>query len=148
MNLLCKGVGLTEYDNVTLPYPSVIGFEFLLDQLDPSVNAMLDAKMEEKLLGSQENVTVLIDYLYATVVDSDLPTIKKRDLENQLKQANTSQQMIFANLQNLVATSDTGDILLKSLLCAIPSGISPFFQQTPSKACKSLSDDVLFLRLY
>ena len=41
-----SGPGLTENDEITLPYPSVIGFEYLLDSLPPSINTVLDAKIQ------------------------------------------------------------------------------------------------------
>lgn len=40
------GAGLTEFDNITLPYPTVLGFEYLLDQLPPGVDEMLDQIIE------------------------------------------------------------------------------------------------------
>lgn len=39
------GPGLTEQDSILLPYPTAIGFEFLLADLPPEANEAIDAYM-------------------------------------------------------------------------------------------------------
>jgi hypothetical protein len=50
------GAGLTENDQLTLPYPTVLGFEYLLGKIPPEVNDMFDYAIEVRyhLLNSFE----------------------------------------------------------------------------------------------
>lgn len=149
-NQAASGPGLTDKDMLTLPYPSAIGFEYLLDGLDPSINAALDEHVEEQLLGKGQNVTELINYLSFMVNNStnpDFTTAQRKLAQKQLSEANTSMQIIFADMENLFATSDTGDILLKTLMCNIPSFISPFFKANPSDAWFGWLNDPLLLEV-
>lgn len=40
------GPGLTQNDLITLPNPTAIGFQYLLDGVPPSFNAMIDLVLE------------------------------------------------------------------------------------------------------
>ncbi len=131
-----SGSGLTELDNITLPYPTVIGFEYLLDTLPPSVNAVLDYIVEMELSGKEQNITLTINKLDNLINTIPMRPSQRRDLHNELSAVNSSMHVLFQDLEALVATSDSGDLLLKTLLCKVPSGISPFFVQQPGKACK------------
>ncbi len=41
-----SGPGLSDTDQLTLPYPTVLGFEYLLSKIPPEVNEMFDAALE------------------------------------------------------------------------------------------------------
>lgn len=72
---------------------------------------------------------------------------KRKQLLAQLATANQSVQVIFADLTNLTETTDAGDLLLKSLLCNVPSGISPFFVTNPSPAWFGWLNDPVLLEV-
>lgn len=40
------GLGLTEFDNLTLPYPTVLGLQYLLNQIPLNVSVLVDTLVE------------------------------------------------------------------------------------------------------
>ncbi|RYH18302.1 hypothetical protein EON65_27325 [archaeon] len=86
------------------------------------------------MLGKEANLSTILTNLYVQVDGMTLPPLKKRELEEDIVKLNTTMGVIFTDINALVQRTDPGDLLLKTLLCNVPSGISPFFKMTPGPA--------------
>jgi hypothetical protein len=71
--------------------------------------------------------------LYDVANQIKLPS-KRNPIIAQLDAASASLNALFANLNEFVTVSNPTQVLFKTLMCTIPSGISPFFRTTPGPA--------------
>jgi hypothetical protein len=89
------GVGLTEHDNITLPYTSVIGFQYLLQQIPYSqqeffrmtVTALIDAKLGNITAAIEEQIAAIenLPFIPATLQET---LAKLKSLDAAIKQLN------------------------------------------------------------
>lgn len=70
------GAGLSLDDRVTIPYGTVIGFEFLLQEIPEETEQMLDAKLEEVVNGKLAQIEAGIDQKEQEVIND--PTINDK----------------------------------------------------------------------
>lgn len=130
-----SGPGLSEYDNITLPYAAVLGFEYLLTQVPESVQQIYTYKMitglEKEKIGIEHQLTELYDQISAKT----LPPQKKSQILQKLRLTNNSMQLYFNDLESYFSKTEAGQVIFKNFMCAVPSGISPFSQFRPSDAC-------------
>lgn len=62
-----SGPGLLDTDNVTLAYPSALGFEYLLQQIPISAQTLLDAAVETRVNSKLDSIDAAIDAKIAAV---------------------------------------------------------------------------------
>lgn len=62
-----SGPGLLDTDNVTLAYPSALGFEYLLQQIPISAQELLDAAVETRIYSKLDAIDSAIDAKIAAV---------------------------------------------------------------------------------
>jgi hypothetical protein len=83
-----SGPGLALDDQITLPYPVVLGFEYLLENLPVETEAFLDATVEalvnDKLLAAEADIDAQIEAINA---NEDLTQDEKDAMISELNQA-------------------------------------------------------------
>jgi hypothetical protein len=90
----------------------------------------------------EANVTKAVNEVYA-VADRVKRPQQHDQYVAQIKAANASLQVLFADLNAFVARSNPTQVLFKELMCGIPSGISPFFRVKPGPAWFGYLNDPL-----
>lgn len=135
-NQAMSGPGTSEADNITVPYATVLGFEYLLNTIPEPVQEMYTAGVLNKLHQTEINVVHQIEKLYEEVQASTNPIIrlKKAKILQQLRNTNVSMQLYFADLYYYFNQTEAGQVIFKNLMCQTPNGISPFTQLHPSEA--------------
>ncbi len=60
--------GLSDTDLITLPYPSVIGFEFLLKEIPEAASLLLEELIIGAIQEKENAVDLILDEIYADVI--------------------------------------------------------------------------------
>ncbi|KAJ1438553.1 CD36 family-domain-containing protein [Ochromonadaceae sp. CCMP2298] len=128
------GAGLSREDDLMLPYATVIGFEYLLGSIPLSADVLLDALVDDKLKAVETQIEAELSSLYAQIDDDRIPKNIKAKLEAKMVATNESVQAFFGSLYSFVGEAKPGDLLLKTLMCKAPSGLSPFRAVKPYEA--------------
>jgi hypothetical protein len=141
-----SGYGLTEDDNITLPYPAVIGFEYLLNEIPPEINEA----DTEALLGALKLAEIhafnQISQLYNDVPRGPGPIgFDPVRVDNRIISTNESIAIFFDDLYAYFNTTGAAQVLFKTLMCKTPSGVSPFWKQKPGPAWFGWLKDPLLL---
>lgn len=141
------GPGLQENDMILMPYPTVVGFKYILDEIPPEVNEYFDQSIEANLTAIERNLIGDLNNLYDEIIASEgrLPTPVRDDLVNELRITNQSVVALFDYLDSFLDQSSVPLVLFKTLMCNVPSGLSPFWRATPSMAWFGwLRDPILY----
>eukprot|EP01032_Pedospumella_encystans_P012890 gene12890-14876_t len=133
------GPGLTEDDQITLPYAVVIGFEFFLQQVPVSASDLLQAAIGTQLVAAEGDMEAMMDTLYVEIQDTKMPSTVRQALLSQVATTNQSLQVFFEDMIAFVNTTYVGDLLLKVLMCGLPEyksgrGLTPFWKTDPFSA--------------
>mmetsp|Transcript_9558 Transcript_9558/g.17942 ORF Transcript_9558/g.17942 Transcript_9558/m.17942 type:complete len:704 (-) Transcript_9558:163-2274(-) len=139
--------GLSVDDEITLPYPVVLGFEYLLENLPVATEAFLDATVEamvnDKLLAAEAEIDAQIDAVNA---NPDLTQEEKDAMIGELNQAKGLIEQVRLGIIDYIDNNDAGTSILKLVLCmGNPQGISPFFKTDPVSAYFGYLNDPLLL---
>jgi hypothetical protein len=148
-NQAMSGPGTSEFDNITLPYATVLGFEYLLNSLPESVQAMYTAGVLSGLQAAEIKVLHQITEVYDQVQASNKIILrnKKDQILQQLRNTNVSMQLYFADLYYYFNQTSAGQVVFKNLMCQTPNGISPFKQLHPSEAWFGWLNDPLLAQV-
>lgn len=146
--------GLTEQDKLTLPYATAIGFAYLLSEVPANITDMVDAFVNDELVGLETNFTREINQLYEAIDDSRLPDGIKAREENRIKDRNATVHFVFDRMFAFTERSNASSLLLKVLLCGIDNdagngnmGISPFWKASPADAWYGWLNDPILLEM-
>mmetsp|Transcript_28012 Transcript_28012/g.47086 ORF Transcript_28012/g.47086 Transcript_28012/m.47086 type:complete len:810 (-) Transcript_28012:345-2774(-) len=142
-----SGAGLTQEDELMLPYPTVIGFEYLLGQVPVSAEEMIDYTIDGALKEQEIKLESQLTQLYSKIDDHRIPKNIKERLEERLVSANNSIGAFFDNIYSFVDEAHAGQLLLKTLMCRVDSGISPFWKVKPFEAWFGWLNDPLLLEV-
>jgi hypothetical protein len=93
------GAGLTEADELLLPYPSVIGFEYLLNMIPDAYQAMLQVGIDAKIKATEIEIEAQIQMIYDALEDQRLPPTQKSKLLAEIRFVNMSVVSYF-NVSN------------------------------------------------
>lgn len=139
------GDGLKEDDEFTLPYPALLGFEYYLSAIPPEVTAMITVMMNDELNQKNADIDAQMEVLITQIDSLETNIIVKRQLEEKVAATEESIDLLFNRLHGFVNQSSPTHLLLKNLLCQIPSGVSPYFKQKPGPAWFGwLNDPLLY----
>lgn len=136
-----SGPGLMDTDNVTLAYPSALGFEYILGQIPIEAQELLDAAVETGINSKLDQVDAAIDAAIKAVQRN--PTLSPAEKNESLAQLYALEDLVTVvrdGLIDYVEEAPAGTTLLKLILCtSLPSGngVSLFYQTNPVNACKS-----------
>lgn len=135
-NQAMSGPGTSEFDNITLPYAAVLGFEYLLNLVPPEAQQMYTAGVLNKIQQSEIKIFHELTQVYDEVQASTNIVIRRnRDKINTLiKSTNASMAIYFADLYHYFNQTEAGQVIFKNLMCKTANGISPFKQLHPSEA--------------
>lgn len=130
--------GLTFEDNITLPYSTSLGFQYLMSGIDEHSLAMLEALVLGKLRTASNEFYQTINSLYM-LIDAQRTDDKKKNLkidalEFKLTSINQSAIEFFGSLYSFAEASNPATLILKVLLYRLPSGVSPFWVTNPVDA--------------
>ena len=89
------GAGLSEDDMLTLPYPSVIGFQYLLGEIPEMYKDLLEAGVVAKIAAEEAVVVDELDAFYAAIEAQTLPPATKNALLTELRFVNISIHTYF-----------------------------------------------------
>jgi hypothetical protein len=129
------GAGLTQDDEITLIYPVVIGFQYLMGQLGANVTALAEAAIAAEMEVYYNQLMAALDKAIATIDGEKLlPPKRKAELESQVKEIQDEIEVFYAQIAAFIAESDPTDLLLKVVLGKSPNGLTPFFKQKPGPA--------------
>lgn len=135
-----SGPGLDQYDNVTLAYPSALGFEYLLQQIPISSQELLDAAIESLINTKLDSIDNAIDAAIRAVERNPLLTPEEKNKTlTELYALENLVAVVRAGLTEFVEEAPAGSSLLKIILCtSLPSGngVSLFYQTNPVNACE------------
>ena len=133
--------GLSLNDKLLLPYPTVLGFEFLLNAITKEQNDLLDYMLQTK-------ITSTFDKIYSNISQqiTDVYSCDRCLLQNpqtcikcaELQLVNSTLLDVEKDLQTYVDEAPAGSTILKTFMCSIGS-ISPFWETDPVSACKFLN---------
>lgn len=107
------GPGLALDDQVTLPYPVVLGFEYLLSTLPAEKEDFLDATLQAVVNQKLNAAEAEIDTQIAAVEASDLPQEEKDAMIAELNQAKALIEQVRAVRSRKVP----GHMLLVVVVC-------------------------------
>ena len=142
------GSGLSLDDKLLLPNPSVIGFEYFLGQIPPAATAALNDQLRQKIVDGQATVDGLVQQVEDTINGIRLlPDRIKEDLDARLEGLRTDIDGLFGRLYDFNDESSPALLLLKTLLCRTPSGLSPFWEVDPFSAWFGWLNDPLLLEV-
>jgi hypothetical protein len=144
-----SAAGLTVDDELTLIYPTVIGFQFLMDQLPTSSQEMLKEAIQNELTTQytavENGLQRLEDYINNNIT---LPTRTKEKYIGQIDTLNAAFTTLFDDIDDWVASIDNPtDLLLKIVLAKSPWGISPFFKVKPEPGYFGWLNDPVLLEV-
>lgn len=127
-----SGPGLSDEDELTLIYPTVIGFQFIIDQLPESAESLLSTAIRAELLKEYEAIESSLKSLEDAIDKKHIGRRMKEKLDAQVDEIQKSFTRLFYEIDEWVATVDNPtDLLLKLILGKSPMGISPFFKVKP-----------------
>lgn len=140
------GPGLSPNDQLTLPYATVIGFNYLLSTVDATEQQLIDAGIHTKVETQQVQLISMINLLYYTVLYDDIPAPEKAVIIKLIKRTNATIDVIFNDLYDFVDRSNVGDLLLKTMMCNL-GNLSPFWKTDPYHAWFGWLNDPLLLEV-
>lgn len=123
-----SGPGLTEFDNITVPYPVVIAFQYYLSLIPVSTTELVNAQLDAGIFNEYSAIETALD---------DASKAKKCPNRNEvqfcaaIRVLEREVTFLYQNISAFVNDSIPSDLLLKTLLCPAPSGISPFWVTNP-----------------
>jgi hypothetical protein len=139
-NKAASGPGLLDTDNVTLAYPSALGFEYLLQQIPIDAQELLDAAVETRINTKLDSVDAAIDAAIRAVQRN--PTLTPEEKNQTLTELYALEALVVVvrdGLTEYVEEAPAGTSLLKLILCTcLPAGngVSLFWQTNPVDACE------------
>jgi len=148
-NAAASGAGLSEQDLITLPYPTVIGFEYLLNKFEslyPGINQALDTYVYQAAKIAEGNAYKLTNELYQYALTLTPPPVKNIAIA-EIESANNSITTLFNDLDAFMLRSDGVRLLLKTLMCMTPNGVSTFYQSNPGEAWFGYPEDDLLVAM-
>ena len=143
------GSGLSVDDELTLVYPTVIGFQYLLDQVDANQTELVQVAIDQELA----EVYAQVEEGLATAkakLDSHthFPKAKLAMLDQQIDDINAGITDMYAELTAFIAESNPVDLLLKVILGKTGNGtISPFFKVKPGPGYFGWLNDTVLLEV-
>mmetsp|Transcript_56977 Transcript_56977/g.112250 ORF Transcript_56977/g.112250 Transcript_56977/m.112250 type:complete len:782 (+) Transcript_56977:126-2471(+) len=141
------GPGLGPDDELLLPYPTVIGFEYLLGTIGEAEQLLFDEIVHEGLEEKHVELITAFNELYFVVThDQDLPVAERIALRNLIVSTNQSIDFLFNSLDAFVQSSDVGDLILKTLLCKL-GNLTPFWKVKPFEAWFGWLNDPLLMEV-
>lgn len=120
------GPGLKETDTVLLPYPTVLGFQYLLSTISDYQNYILDAAINDALNNAETTLIQKLNALKILVRLKNPPN--KKAILAKIDSIEQQAEDVFNYLHVFILEVDIGDLLLKTLLCLSPNGFSPFWE--------------------
>jgi len=132
--------GLSLSDKITLPYPSVIGFEYLISTIPEFATQAVDVLVDQKIHAKYDAIEKNLTQYY---IDAGNNTPEK----NLIIALNNTINSIFKRIFVFENYSQPADLVLKLLLCNISSGMSPFWQTDPVSAWFGWLNDPLLLEV-
>lgn len=143
------GPGLTEQDMLTLPYPTVSGFQHILESVPVSdqmkveyaINMVLQMsynKIQFQLWNITDNLEESRTRANSNIIDN---------LEDQIVQINSSVNQLYSQMFAFTAQSDPLDLFFKNMMCGTENGITPFYQANPSIAWFGMLTDPLLVQV-
>jgi len=143
------GPGLHLDDQITIPYATVVGFEYLLGTIPASTEEALDQYLEDNVHEIVEGIEETIDQLEQDVIDDpfmDEETKNATLAELELKRALV--EAVEAGIDGYIESASAGSSLLKLLLCsANPDGISPYWTTDPVSAYFGWLNDTILVEV-
>jgi hypothetical protein len=136
-----SGPGLMDTDNVTLAYPSALGFEYLLGQIPIDAQELLDAAVETRINTKLDSIDAALDAAIKAVERN--PLLSPEEKNATLAQLHALEDLVTVvrtGLIEYVEEAPAGTSLLKLILCtSLPAGngVSLFYQTNPVNACES-----------
>jgi len=137
--------GLSLNDSITLSYPTVLGFEWLVDQIPINATILLNYLIEAKLYDAYGTLETDLDNVQTKIDDSGKNIIVRRKLTNEVNNLKFQVDKFYTGLAAFVDESDPADLTVKTILCTLPEiGVSPFWKTNPVSAYFGwLSDPIL-----
>eukprot|EP01038_Epipyxis_sp_PR26KG_P004648 gene4648-6532_t len=140
--------GLSLSDSVTVPYATVIGFQYLLGAIPQYYSDLLNTKVTDKISNTMKTIEGALYTLYDQIDKmKHLPDDKKKDIENKITTLEVSVNTFFQGLYDFVDESAPVDLIMKTLLCNVKSGISPFWKTNPFDAWFGWLNDPVMLEV-
>lgn len=143
--------GLQEFDMILMPYPTVVGFKYVIDEIPPEANEFFDQKVEQNLTNIERNLVGDINSLVDKVIESEkqkiLPTPERDRLVTKLTYTNQSIVELFNYLDSFLDQSSIPMVLFKTMMCNAPSGLSPFWRASPSMSWFGWLNDPILLQI-
>lgn len=121
-----SGPGLKETDTVLLPYPTVLGFQFLLSTISDYQNYIVDVAINDALNNAETTLIQNLNALKILVRVKNPPN--KKAILAKIDSIEQQAEDVFDYLHVFILNVNVGDLLLKTLLCLSPNGFSPFWK--------------------
>ena len=146
-----SGPGLSLEDKVVLPYPSALGFQYILDQIPVETDALLDEALEQQINGKLDEIK---DTLYeredAINANPFLSDEAKNSSIAKIEELLGLVQVIEDGVDDYLEDAPAGSSLLKLILCtALPNstGVSMFWEIGPVDAYFGFLNDPLKIQV-
>lgn len=142
------GAGLSEDDQLVLPYASVIGFQYFLGKVPVNASELIEIAILNKTTTVYEKLDNQLTELNKEVLrNPDYSAAKKIVLTRQIRDVQDSVQHTYNNIYDFVLRSSPTLLLMKLLLSFVPSGVSPFWTAAPGKAYFGWLNDPLLMEV-
>eukprot|EP00602_Paraphysomonas_sp_CaronLab_P010932 CAMPEP_0185018268 /NCGR_PEP_ID=MMETSP1103-20130426/1045_1 /TAXON_ID=36769 /ORGANISM="Paraphysomonas bandaiensis, Strain Caron Lab Isolate" /LENGTH=614 /DNA_ID=CAMNT_0027548019 /DNA_START=367 /DNA_END=2212 /DNA_ORIENTATION=+ len=131
------GPGLRIDDNVTIPYASALGFEYLLQEIPIETEDLLDAAVEDAIDSILDAILAEIEIREQAVKDNPfMSDERKNETLATLESLANLVEIVEQGVEDYLAEASAGSSLLKLILCtALPGeGVSMFWQTDPVSA--------------
>lgn len=135
-----SGPGLKETDTIKMPYPTVAGFQYILNKVPVKYQVLIEEGILKVLNLADQAAQSKYTQLNDQIDDNpDLNGLQRGVAHRLLDRIEGLTNRLFSDLFVFTNQSDPLDLLLKKLMCDTPSGVSLFYEGQPSTACKSFS---------
>ena len=146
-----SGPGLSLDDKVLLPYPSALGFQYLLDMIPIETEVLLDTALEEAINGQLD--AILDEFQIREDAIKNNPFLSEEQKNSSLAildELISLVHIIEDGVDDYVDDAPTGSSLLKILLCtALPNstGVSMFWEVGPVDAYFGFLNDPIKMQV-
>jgi hypothetical protein len=146
-----SGAGLSLDDRFVLPYPSALGFQYLLDQIPASTEELMDAALEDAINGQLDKIKDVLQTREDAIIANPIWSNETKDEKlAEIDELLKLVDIIESGIDDYVEDSSAGSSLLKLILCtALPNstGVSMFWEVGPVDAYFGFLNDPLKIQV-
>ena len=130
------GAGLSLDDQIKMSYPTVVGFQYLLQEIPEETDEMLDYLLGEQIDSKIDGIEEVLQNREEAIIHNPALTDEQKNASLAvLEELEVLLEVVRVNLETYLAAAHPGDTILKLLLCENnPDRVSPFWHTDPVSA--------------